>query len=89
MRTLLDAAGALLGRGEAGDAERQAKAVTALVRAERDVAEFTAIQDAHRAEHDDEALRAELRRRLALFAEADRADAPLEVLERIAVEGRA
>jgi type IV secretory pathway TrbF-like protein len=86
LRTMLDEAAAALNVGEAAEAERQAKAICALVRAERDVALFLAEQSALAPEHDDEELRAELRRRLARFVEAERAGAPDAVLERIAME---
>ncbi len=85
LRDILAKAQAALATGDACEVERRAKAVSALVRAERDVAEFAR---ALPPEQDEEALRAELRRRLALFVEADLADAPPEVLERIALEGR-
>ncbi len=83
---MLDEAAASLNEGEAADAERQAKAISALVRAERDVAQFLVEQSALAPEQDDEELRAELRRRLARFVEAERAGAPDAVLERIATE---
>ena len=78
-------AGAVLTGGDAADAERRAKAITALVRAERDVAELATA--ATGSESDDENLCDELLRRLVRYAEADRQDAPPEVLERIALEG--
>lgn len=87
LRRLLDAAHTALAGGEAGEAERQAKAVRALVRAEREVAEFLAAS-ATAGEDDEEAARAEIRRRIARFVEADQSGAPDEVLERIAT-GRA
>jgi hypothetical protein len=83
-RSLLEASEALTG-GDAADAERRAKAITALVRAERDVAEFATT--ASLSDDDNEHLCAELRGRLVAFAEADLAGAPSEVLERIATEG--
>ncbi len=86
LRDVLAKAQAALAAGDACEVERRAKAVSALVRAERDVAEFAR---ALPPEQDEEALRAELRRRLVLFAKADLADAPPDVLERIALEGRA
>ena len=58
----LTEAGAALTSGDAADAERRAKAITALVRAERDVAEFATA--ATSLENDDEELCADLRRRL-------------------------
>ncbi|MBL8538030.1 MAG: hypothetical protein JNM59_11560 [Hyphomonadaceae bacterium] len=92
----MDAAGALanllqiaqraLVDGDPALAERYAKAVSALARAERDVDEARAFGRAA-LEEDDEEFRAEVRRRLAAFVEADLADAPAEVLERIALEG--
>jgi uncharacterized membrane protein len=85
MRKSLSEASQALTGGDAADAERRAKAITALVRAERDVAEFAAA--ATSLENDDEELCTELLRRLVLYAEADRQDAPPEVLERIATEG--
>lgn len=59
--------------GEAADAERRAKAISALVRANRDVAELVVQQRANAPEQDEEELRAELRRRLARYVEAARA----------------
>ncbi len=76
--------------GEVGDAERAAKAISALAKAARDVMDLAAfMRDAAPSEENVEALRAELRRRLSLFVEADLSGAPPEVLERIAIEGRA
>ncbi len=75
LRALLDEAQAALRGGDAAGAERQAKAVTAIVRAERDVAEFLAAPRPPSPEEDEESLRAELRRRLALYVAAERADA--------------
>jgi uncharacterized membrane protein len=83
-KSLLEANQALTG-GDANCAERRAKAITALVRAERDVAEFATTSS--NAENDDEEFCADLRRRLVEFAQADFAGAPPEVLERIATEG--
>jgi hypothetical protein len=87
LRAILNDAYLALHDGEAIQAERRAKAVSALVRAERDVAEFLNQARAAAMENDDEACRAELRRRFALVAEAERAGAPDEVLARIAREG--
>ncbi|MEZ5972996.1 MAG: hypothetical protein R3C31_14390 [Hyphomonadaceae bacterium] len=88
-RTYLDAVHAVLNGGDALDAERVAKAISVLVRAERDVAEF--MSEARSAgEHDEsEAIRAELQRRLALLADADRAGSGGEVLAAIAATGSA
>jgi hypothetical protein len=83
LRRLLDEAHAALAGGEAADAERRAKAVSALVKAERDVADFLAAETAN-ADNDEEAQRAELLSRIARLVEADDAGAPDDVLERIA-----
>jgi hypothetical protein len=86
LRELLADARAALAAGDAQEVERRARAISALVRAERDVAELAAAHEPS-SEEDDEALRAELRRRLDRFVEADLDDAPAEVLERIILEG--
>lgn len=83
LRRLLDDAHTALAEGEAADAERRAKAVSALVRAERDVAEFLAAEAAD-AGDDEEAQCAELLGRITRLVEAGTAGAPDEVLERIA-----
>lgn len=83
LRRLLDDAHVTLASGEAAEAERRAKAISALVRAERDVAEFAAAQISD-TEDDEEAQRAELLGRITRLIEADRSGAPDEVLERIA-----
>lgn len=83
LRALLDEAHGALAGGDAPDAERRAKAVSALVRAERDVADLIAAETAN-TETDEEARRAELLSRIARLIEADHAGAPDEVLERIA-----
>ncbi|MFZ2029319.1 MAG: hypothetical protein WAU68_03340 [Vitreimonas sp.] len=83
-KSLVEAGQALTG-GDAADAERRAKAITALVRAERDVAELATAST--NSESDDEELCDDLLRRLVCYAEADRQDAPPEVLERIALAG--
>lgn len=85
LRRLLDDAHTALAGGDASEAEHKAKAVSALLRAERDLAEYMAAQAAS-PEDDDQAVRAEIRRRLARFVDADRAGAPAEVLERLARE---
>jgi len=85
---MLNEARAALSGGDAAEAERRAKAVSAIVKAERDVAELLVEQNA--AQHDDEeASRAELMRRLTLFARAAAQDAPDDVLARIAATGAA
>jgi hypothetical protein len=88
-REVLDKGRAELAGGDAQEVERRMKAVSALVRAERDVADFLATSYAQSPEEDEQLRRAELRRRIALFVEADVGDAPPEVLERIMREGRA
>jgi hypothetical protein len=83
LREQLAAARAQLVAGGAADAERQARAISALVRAERDVAELI-VAGTGAQEDNEEELRAELRRRVARFVEAASAGAPDAVLERIA-----
>lgn len=83
LKRLLEDAHRALADGDALDAERRAKAVSALVKAEREVSEFIAAQ-APDAEDNAEALRAELLSRITRLIEADHAGAPDEVLERIA-----
>jgi hypothetical protein len=87
LRAILDAAPGKILNGDAVAAERDMKAVLALIRAEGAVTAF--LMEAHAAamENDEDALRAELARRLALYAEADRSGAPAEVLDRIARDG--
>ena len=86
LRSIIDAALAQLVAGEVAEAERSAKAVSALVRAERELAEIEATGAANKNDGDDEASGAELRRRLALYVGAARAGAVPEVLERIATK---
>lgn len=88
-RAFLDQAHTALNGDDAQDGERRAKAISALVRAERDVAEYLSEQRAATENDDHEAIRAELQRRLALFADADRAGRPPEELARIAATGAA
>jgi hypothetical protein len=88
-REVLDKGRAELAGGDAQEVERRMKAISALVRAERDVADFLAAAHAQSPEEDEQLRRAELRRRIALFVKADLGDAPPEVLERIMLEGRA
>ncbi|MGD9979876.1 MAG: hypothetical protein AB7H66_15105 [Hyphomonadaceae bacterium] len=89
LRAMLEEARDALNKGDAVQGERRAKAVSAIVKAERDVAEFLVEQRAAAWEDDDEACRAELRRRLARFAEAASESAPADVLARIAATGAA
>jgi hypothetical protein len=88
-RAMLDEARAALNKGDAIESESRAKAVLAIVRAEREVAAFLSEQRTASLENDDEACRAELQRRLALYARAGRSGAPPEVLARIASTGSA
>jgi hypothetical protein len=83
LKQSLTGASLALASGDAADAERRAKAITALVRAEREVAEL--VTSATDLENDDDELCDELLRRLVRYAEADRQGAPVETLERIAV----
>lgn len=78
---------ALLRNGETQEAERCAKAVSALVKAARDVAELEALARAEPPEEDEDALRAEIMGRIRRLAEARDSGAPDEVLARIASEG--
>lgn len=88
-RVMLKEARAALSNGDAVKCESHAKAVLAIVRAEREVAAFLSELRTASQENDDEACRAELLRRLNLYADADRAGAPPEVLARIASTGSA
>ena len=83
LRALLQTIREPLTKGDAAGAERRARAVSAIVRAERDVAEFEAAA-LQAPEEDAETIRAELRSRFRRLAEAEHAGAPAEVLERIA-----
>lgn len=84
-RALLDMACQELAGGDAAGAERRARAVSAIVRAEQDVAAFIAAAT-QAPEEDAETIRAELRRRFRRLVEADRAGAPDDVLVRLASE---
>jgi hypothetical protein len=86
----LRAAAQVMSHEDVEDAERSAKTISAIAKAARDVNEVAELVRASAPQEDNvEDLRAELRRRLALYADADRVGAPAEVLERIAVEGAA
>lgn len=74
-----------LAGGDVQEAERCAKAVSALAKAVRDAAELEAFTRTLAPEEDDEEIRAELRGRIARFVEADLAGAAPAVLERIAM----
>jgi hypothetical protein len=90
MKRLLGDALTALARGDdAVDAERRAKAISALVKAEREVAELMATPAAPSLEEDEKSRRAELRRRFAVLVDDTRAGAPDEVLQRIAATGSA
>jgi hypothetical protein len=86
LRHLLTCAERALGEGDAVAGERIAKAVSALVRAERDVEEFLAAQQAQQPEEDDEAIRAELLSRIRKLVDAENAGAPDDVVERLLAE---
>ncbi len=81
LRTALEEAHAELAGGDALEAERRAKAVAALVKAERELAEFAA---ATVPEDDEQELRAELARRLDRLARSQRDPVPDEILQQIA-----
>lgn len=83
LRAMLDEAASILNAGEAVEAERRAKAVVALVRAEREVAEFLADERTNAPEQDEEQLRAELRRRIGRYVAAASAGAPIDMLQQI------
>jgi hypothetical protein len=80
----LEEARRALSDGDAVDAERRARAISAIVRAEHDVAEFLAAAESRTPEEDAEIIRAELRSRFRRLVEAEHAGAPAQVLERIA-----
>lgn len=84
LRALLDEAHQSLRAGDAAEAERRAKAVSAIVRAERDVADYAAGAAAQGPEEDVEAERAEFFGRLHRLFAAESAGASVEELERIA-----
>ncbi|MEQ1817349.1 MAG: hypothetical protein ABL871_01970 [Terricaulis sp.] len=86
-RSYLDAAHAALNGGEAVDCERLAKAISVLVRAERDVAGYLSELRTASENDDEDAVLAELRRRLDLFSAAVEAGHPDKVLADIAQTG--
>lgn len=88
-RAFLDQAHTALNGSEPQEAERRAKAISALVRAERDVAEYLSELRATNEQDDEDAIRAELQRRLTLFADAERAGHSPDQLARIAATGLA
>ena len=73
-RQALEDAQSALAAGDAVAAERAGKAVSALVKALKDVEELEALALGQRPEEDDEELRANLERRIARFIGADRAE---------------
>ena len=85
-RAMLAEAEAALRDGNTQEGERRAKAVSALVRAVRDVAELEAFARLQPPEEDEESIRAEIRSRIARFVEADLAGASVEILEGLARE---
>lgn len=86
LRAMLADAEAALRSGDTQEGERRAKAVSALVRAVRDVAELEAFARLQPPEEDEESIRAEIRGRIARLVAADRAGAPVAELEQIAAE---
>ena len=86
-RNYLDAAHAALNGGEAADCERLAKAISVLVRAERDVAEYMSELRTASENDDEDAVLAELQRRLDLFAAAVEAGHSDDTLASIAQTG--
>lgn len=86
LRALLRSAHEAIQDGEAVEAERRAKAISAVVRAERDVAEFLAAEDERNPVRDSQSLRAEFRSRVARIVAAELAGASDEELGRMAGE---
>lgn len=84
LRALIAEAHQTLRDGDAVAAERQARAVSAIIRAERDIAEYVTATEAQQVEDNADALRAEFMERLRRIAAAERAGAPVGVLERLA-----
>lgn len=72
LRALVAKAHQKLRAGDAVEAERHAKAVSAIVRAERDVAEYVAASEAQQDEDHEQVLRAEFMERLQRLAAARR-----------------
>lgn len=79
LRALLDEAYAAMRGGEAAEAERRARAVSALIRAEKELAELEAAQEQEPEDHAD-AIRADLLGRLHRLVAAHRDGASLEEL---------
>ena len=74
--------------GDTAEAERRAKAISALVKAEQELAAFEAATSARSEDQNDDAFLNELHSRLDRLARAELADAPGDIFERIA-RGRA
>lgn len=84
LKDALAGAETALRAGGAAEAERAAKAVSALVKAAKDVADLEALARAEPPEEDEDSIRADIRARIRRLAEAQSAGVPDEVLERIA-----
>jgi len=84
LRRLLAEAHERLRLGEPMEAERSAKAVRALIGAERDVAEYAAELATNRPDDDEEFLQTEFMGRLRRLAAAVDEGLPVEVLDQIA-----
>jgi hypothetical protein len=79
LRALLDEAYAAMRDGEAAEAERRARAVSALIRAEKELAELEAAQE-QEPEDNADAIRADLLGRLHRLVAAYREGASVEEL---------
>lgn len=84
LRALLDEAYAAMRDGEAAEAERRARAVSALIRAEKELAELSAAQEQE--PEDNAGARAQLLSWITGLVAAHRAGASDEELERLASE---
>ncbi len=84
LRALLDEAYAAMRDGEAAEAERRARAVSALIRAEKELAELAAAQEQEPEDNAD--ARAQLLSWITGLVAAHRAGASDEELERLASE---
>jgi len=78
-----------LRNGETQEAERRAKAISALVKAARDVADLEALARAQPPEENEHELRAEILGRIRRLVAARDSGAPDSVLAAIASEGAA
>ena len=86
LRIFLDDAHDIMRGGDAAEAERHAKAVSAVIKAERELAEFHAAQDQTQGE-DADAIRAELLGELYRLVAAHRDGANMERLGTLEREG--